>query len=204
MPKLSEDRNLPNSVTRYSFGYALRNCGVPLIDAFDKSSANPLYVYDDHDLGYTEWTNVEPDFVSKCFKVFNPNGNEIVLLPTDGRIIKAKDVIEGGICDCILVTDNYMCLVEFKTNATSTELHRIYNNAIDAMDQLWHTFDGILVPKCIAVSKDIKLISEIEFHVVFDKDLDVTSAKSSLMDLQNEFLDDHGYTLFFDNEKEFI
>ena len=36
-----------------------------MANAFDKSSAEYLYIYDDSKLGYTDWTDVAPEFVSK-------------------------------------------------------------------------------------------------------------------------------------------
>lgn len=203
MPILSQDKTLPTCITKFSLGYALRNCGVPVIDAFDKSSNNYLYVYDDETIGYTDWTNIKPEFISKCFNIINPNENTIALLPLDGRIIKAKNIVQGGICDCMLITENIMCLIEFKTNATSPTSHRIIDNANDAINQLWHTFDGILLPKCTAVSKNLKQLTHIEFYVVFNTNLNVTRANSSLMDIKVQFIEDKKYPLYFDNKKKF-
>lgn len=203
MPILSKDRTLPTAITNFSFNYALRNCGVNVIDAFDKSSDNYLYVYDNSILGYTDWTNIKPEFITKCFNVINLDANTLVLLPLDGRIIKAKDIIQGGICDCILLSENNMCLIEFKTNATSTNPLRIIDNATDAIRQLWHTFYDVLIPKCAAVSKDLNQLKQIEFYIVFNKELNVTSANSTLMDLQNQFLEDKRYPLYFNNTKTF-
>lgn len=203
MPILSQDKTLPTCITKFSLGYALRNCGVPVIDAFDKSSNNYLYVYDDETIGYTDWTNIKPEFISKCFNIINPNENTIALLPLDGRIIKAKNIVQGGICDCMLITENVMCLIEFKTNATSPTSHRIIDNANDAINQLWHTFDGILLPKCTAVSKNLKQLTHIEFYVVFNTNLNVTRANSSLMDIKVQFIEDKKYPLYFDNKKKF-
>lgn len=203
MPILSQDKTLPTCITKFSLGYALRNCGVPVIDAFDKSSNNCLYVYDDETIGYTDWTNIKPEFISKCFNIINPNENTIALLPLDGRIIKAKNIVQGGICDCMLITENVMCLIEFKTNATSPTSHRIIDNANDAINQLWHTFAGILLPKCTAVSKNLKQLTHIEFYVVFNTNLNVTRANSSLMDIKVQFIEDKKYPLYFDNKKKF-
>ena len=78
MPRLSQDRNLPVAITNLRLCTALQNCGViGVADAFDKSSAVHLYAYDDGDIGYTDWTDVVPEYVSKCFVAANPNNNTI-------------------------------------------------------------------------------------------------------------------------------
>ena len=120
MPRLSQDRNLPVAITNLRLCSALQYCGaLGVANAFDKSSAEYLYIYDDSKLGYTDWTDVAPEFVSKCFVATNPNNNTIVLLPLDHRILTGKSVVAGGVCDGMLLTEKEMCLIEFKTNATS-------------------------------------------------------------------------------------
>lgn len=107
MPRLSQDRNLPVAITNLRLCSALQYCGaLGVANAFDKSSAEYLYIYDDSKLGYTDWTDVAPEFVSKCFVATNPNNNTIVLLPLDHRILTGKSVVAGGICDGMLLTEN--------------------------------------------------------------------------------------------------
>lgn len=68
MPRLSQDRNLPVAITNLRLCSALLNCGaLGVANAFDKSSAEYLYIYDDSKLGYTDWTDVALEFVPKCF-----------------------------------------------------------------------------------------------------------------------------------------
>ena len=199
MPRLSQNKDLPTAITNLRLCTALQDCGaIGVANAFDKSSAEHLYVYDDGDLGYTDWTDVEPAFVSKCFEVTNPNNNTIALLPLDGRIITGPSVIVGGVCDGMLLTDREMCLIEFKTNASG--FNYLIQRAEDAIEQLWHTFNSIVKPRC----KEIENLLSVDFYVVFDKDLEVTGANSALMDLQIQFLQDYKYPLTFDNKKEFL
>ena len=205
MPRLSQDKTLPPAITKIKLAWSLQNCGVPVKDAFDKSTAAHLYVYDDMQLGYSDWDGQKPEFSSKCFHVDNPGSICIALLPLDGRIITAKEIIEGGVCDCLLLTEKEMCFIEFKTNATSTETLRILDNAAKALEQLWHTYNVIIRPRCInrlKSSAELELLY-VNFHVVFDRDLKVTDANSSLMDLQTQFLEDKKYSLFFDYGKTF-
>lgn len=204
MPRLSQNKQLPAAITNLRLCTALQNCGIiGVADAFDKSSASRLYVYDDGNLGYSDWTDIVPEFVSKCFVATNPNNSTISLLPLDGRILTGTNVIVGGVCDGMLLTEKEMWLIEFKTNVTSSNYQTIIQRAIEAIGQLWHTFDGIIKPKCAAQTKDIEHMLSVDFHVVFDKDLEVTGVNSKLMDLQIQFLNDKNYPLYFDNGKTF-
>lgn len=204
MPRLSHNKDLPAAITNLRLCTALQNCGATgVADAFDISTADCLYVFDERKLRYTDWTDVEPEFVSKCFVVTNPNINTIVLLSLDGRILTGASVIAGGVCDGMLLTEKEMCLIEFKTNVSWFNYLTIIQRAKEAIGQLWHTFDGIIKPRCAAQSKDIEQMLSVDFHVVFDKDLEVTGANSELMDLQFQFLTDNGHPLYFDNGKAF-
>ncbi len=204
MPRLSQDRNLPIAITRIRLGSALSDCGALHIDeTFDKSTAPHLFVYDDSDLGYTDWVDIEPAFKYKCFKVLNPNGTIMVLVPLDGRIITGVNVIQGGVCDGMLLTEKEMTLVEFKTDVISKNYQTILQRANDAIEQLLHTFDAIIKPRCMRLSKDLESLLTIDFYVVFDKDLEITRASSQLMDMQTQFLEDYKHLLYFDNEKVF-
>ena len=194
MPRLSQDRNLPVAITNLRLCSALQYCGaLGVANAFDKSSAE----------------YVAPEFVSKCFVATNPNNNTIVLLPLDHRILTGKSVVAGGICDGMLLTEKEMCLIEFKTNVTSSNYQTIVQRANDAIDQLWHTFDDIIKPKCTTQSIagqpiEVEQMLSIDFYVVYDKDLEVTGANSELMDLQTQFLTDKSHPLYFDNGKTFL
>ena len=205
MPQLSPDRNLPQAITNIRLGSALQNCGaIPVADAFDRSTAECLYTYDDQQLGYTDWTDQEPEFSSKCFKASNPNGTLLVLLPLDGRIITGANIVQGGVCDCILLTEHEMSLVEFKANVTSSNDLTIIQRADEAMQQLWHTYNDIVRPRCIAKSRDPKELLAVDFHITFDEELNVTGAQSSLMEKQIDFLEGKKYPLYFNNEKSFL
>lgn len=205
MPTLSQNKELPGAIKQLKLCYALRDCGlVGVGNAFDKSNDENLYVYDDENLGYSDWTNVAPAACSsKTFHAQNPNKSTLVLLPLDGRIITGAHFIQGGVCDCALLTDKELSLVEFKTNVSSIYDKTILEHAEKAKDQLWHTYDGIIHPECQKVEVDVKQKVSIDFYVVFDKDLRVTGAQASLQNLQNEFLLDKHYPLYFQNHKQF-
>lgn len=202
MPGLSTNRNLPPAITNIRLGSALYGCGaLEVKDTFDKSNATKLFAYDDSQLGYTDWTDIEPDFKTKCFIANNPNSSTIVLIPLDGRTITGPNVIKGGVCDGMLLTEKEMALVEFKADVISDQW--IEDRANHAVVQLWHTYDGIIKPRCAKQAKDIEKLLSIEFYVVFDKELEITGASSQLMDKQIQFLADYKHLLYFENEKTF-
>lgn len=205
MPTLSQNKELPGAIKQLKLCYALRDCGpVGVGNAFDKSNDENLYVYDDENLGYSDWTNVAPAvFLSTTFHAQNSNRNTLVLLPLDGRIITGEHFIRGGICDCALLTDKELSFVEFKTNVSSNLDKTILEHAEKAIDQLWHTYDGIINPECQKVGIDITLKVSIDFYVVFDNDLSVTGVRADFQDLQNEFLQEKHYPLYFQNTKQF-
>lgn len=205
MPKLSQNRTLPNAIKQLKLCYALRNCGqVKVEDAFDKSDDNNLYVYDDGSLGYSDWNDDEHAVsLSKTFNAQNPNKNTLVLLPLDGCIITGNNIIQGGVCDCALLTEKELSFVEFKTNVLSSNDLTILQRANDAIGQLWHTYNGIVNPKCQQVGVDIRKNVSIEFYVVFDTELKVTGARADFQNLQSEFMEEKHYQLYFENSKQF-
>lgn len=204
MPRLSQDRNLPSAVTNIRLGSALRDCGaLKVADTFDKSTKPMLFAYDDRSLGYTDWSDTEPEFRSKCFVVRNPDMLTVVLIPLDGGTVTGTNVIQGGVCDGMLLTEKAMSLVEFKTDVTSENHQTILQRANEAVGQLWHTFDGIIKPRCLRMSRDIEKHMSVDFHVVFDEDLKITGASSQFMDMQTQFLEDKGHMLYFENGKTF-
>ncbi len=203
MPRVSKDRELPEAIKNIRLGAALQDCGNRHVaDAFDKSDATRLFVYDDAELGHTDWTDKMSVFEDKCFVAENPNRSVIALLPLDGCIITGKKIVEGGVCDGMLLTEKEMCFIEFKTNVSSPNYQTIIQRANEAIGQLWHTYDAIVRPRC-AKYRNIEDVLAVEFYVVFDKTLEVTGINSELMDLQSQFLEDNKFVLYFANKKVF-
>lgn len=181
---------------------SLRDCGSTKVEeAFDKSEAKLLYVYDDHCLGYADWNDQIPDFPSKCFRA--GNSGTIVLLPLDGKIITGSAIVQGGVCDCMLLTEREMSFVEFKTNVESTNPLTTIQRAEEAKRQLWHTYNEIIKHRCKTMINQLTIPLQIDFFVVFDEEYEITGANSSLMDMSEEFLEEHRLPLFFGNEKTF-
>lgn len=204
MPTLSQDRTLPVSIIQLKLCYALGKCGaLGVADAFDKSKANLLFVYDDKTLGYTDWTDQEPEFASICFRVNNPNGIDIVLLPFDHRIMTGPNIIVGGICDCAILTQNVLSFIEFKTDVTSSNDLTILQRADEAIGQILHTYFDIVLPGCKDVSVDLQQKVAVDFHVKFNEIFMIAGANASLMEKQDDFVNEYKIPLFFDHEKTF-
>ncbi len=206
MPKLSQNNELPIAIRQLRLCSALSSCGqIGVEQAYDMTDDESLYVYDDDCLGHSDWNNNEHavESLSKTFNAQNPNKNTLVLLPLDGCIITGKNVIKGGVCDCALLTDIELSFVEFKTNVVSIYDACILENAIKATIQLWHTYDGIICPECLKFGVNIKQKVYIDFYVVFNKDLSVTGVRADFLNIQNDFLQNKHYPLFFHNEKRF-
>lgn len=205
MPTLSQNKDLPDAIKQLRLCSALKSCGqIGVENAFDKSEDENLYVYDDENLGYSDWASDEHTVsLSNTFNARNPNKKTLVLLPLDGRIITGKNFIKGGVCDCALLTEKELSFVEFKTNVLSPNYLTVLQRAKEAKEQLWHTFNGIIDSECQKAGVDVKQNVSVDFYVVFNKDLSVTGVRADLQNLQNEFLMDKHYPLYFDDNKQF-
>lgn len=200
-----QDKAIPEAIKQLRLCASLKDCGHSVESCFKQSSAKLIYAYDDDVLKYSDWNETAaPEDFSRTFIVHNNNAVEIILLPLDNRIISGPAVTKGGVNDCAILTERQMSFVEFKTNVTSNSEKNIEDKTDEAIQQLWHTYDEIISPRCSA--KGISLVTsvDIDFFVIFDSNLDVTNATASRLDKQMEFLQQTGFPLFFNNEKSFI
>src|SRR5574344_1413330 len=149
MPKLSNNQELPAAIKKLKLCSALKNCGGCKVDkAFDKSTDSKLFVFDNDQLHYSEWTNEMPDFVSKTFRVDNPKNTVIVLLPLDHKLITGQTLIRGGICDCAILTENELSFIEFKTNTSTNSYLTFLNRRHTGFTLLPHTSLVRSTPTC--------------------------------------------------------
>ena len=195
MQRLSNNTNIPTAVKNLRLCPALSNCGcIDVQKAVDKTTDNHVYVYDDSTLGYSDWTNNVPSNLSKTFHAKNPNKTEIVLLPLDHRIITGPTVIQGGVCDCALLTVNELSLIEFKTNAKTESEKTLEQRCQEASDQILHTLNGILRPKCNQKHIDIDKKVDIDAYIVFDNKLiNVTGVQTIFQETAMEVLEKKKY-----------
>lgn len=193
---------IPQEVKQLRLCFSLHDCGAPVDVCLKESVAMEISVFDDGNLGYSDWKDGY-DGSSNVFVAHNNERKKIVLLPLDNRIISGSTIKEGGVADCALLTMTDLSFVEFKTNVTSNSTKNIDSKTDDAIKQLWHTYDGIIKPRCHAKGINIPQIVKLDFFIVFNKELDVTGAMASRLNYQQEFMENYGYPLFFDNEKNF-
>lgn len=196
------DNNIPQEVRRLRLCSSLQSCGGAVEVCLKESNEVAMSIYDDASLGYTDWINGNSG-LPDTFIANNAGNKKLVLLPLDNRIISGPVVKQGGVADCVVLTMDNMSIIEFKTNVTSNTDFNISAKTEDAINQLWHTYDGIISPRCLAKGVDIATMVDIEFYIVFNKELDVTSATASRLNHQMEFMRNHNLPLYFENEKNF-
>ena len=196
------DNNIPQEVRRLRLCSSLQSCGGTVEVCLKESNEVAMSIYDDASLGYTDWINGNSG-LPDTFIANNAGNKKLILLPLDNRIISGPVVKQGGVADCVVLTMDNMSIIEFKTNVTSNTDFNISAKTEDAINQLWHTYDGIISPRCLAKGVDIATMVDIEFYIVFNKELDVTSATASRLNHQMEFMRDHNLPLYFENEKNF-
>lgn len=196
------DNNIPQEVRRLRLCSSLQSCGGTVEVCLKESNEVAMSIYDDASLGYTDWINGNSG-LPDTFIANNAGNKKLILLPLDNRIISGPVVKQGGVADCVVLTMDNMSIIEFKTNVTSNTDFNISAKTEDAINQLWHTYDGIISPRCLAKGVDIATMVDIEFYIVFNKELDVTSATASRLNHQMEFMRNHNLPLYFENEKNF-
>lgn len=196
------NNNIPQEVKRLRLCSSLQGCGGGVEVCLKESNEVAMSLYDDASLGYTDWINGNSG-LPDTFTANNASNKKLVLLPLDNRIISGPVVKQGGVADCAVLTMDNMSFIEFKTNVMSNTDFNIGAKTEDAINQLWHTYDGIISPRCFAKGVDIAQLVDIEFYIVFNKELDVTTATASRLNHQMEFMSEHNFPLYFENEKNF-
>ncbi len=196
------NNNIPEEVKRLRLCSSLQDCGGAVDVCLKESDEKVMSIYDDASLGYTDWVDGNIG-LPETFIANNSDNKKLILLPLDNRIISGPVVKQGGVADCAVLTIDNMSFIEFKANVTSNTELNISSKTEDAINQLWHTYDGIICPRCSAKGVDIAKMVDIEFYIVFNKNLDVTSATASRLNHQMEFMNDHNFPLFFENGKDF-
>ena len=196
------DNNIPQEVKRLRLCSSLQGCGGAVEVCLKESDEVAMSIYDDAVLGYSDWINGNSG-LPDAFIAHNADNKKLILLPLDNRIISGPVVTQGGVADCAVLTMDNISFIEFKTNVTSNTEQNISSKTEDAISQLWHTYNGIISPRCSTKGVDIAKMVDIEFYIVFNKELDVTLSSASRLNYQMEFLNDHHFPLYFDNEKNF-
>lgn len=202
MAKHSNNKAIPVEVQRLRLCSSLQGCGGNVALCLKESDAPLISIYDDETLGFSDW-EVGNNGSPKSFLTHNNASKNIVLLPLDNRIITGPKIKQGGVADCAILTLSDMSFIEFKTNVTYNSEENINLKTEDAIRQLWHTYNGIIKPRCAKNKVNIPKLVNIDFFIIFNKDLDVTGAMASRLNYQTEFMNNYGLPLYFDNKKDF-
>ncbi|ETD28698.1 hypothetical protein HMPREF1173_01293 [Prevotella nigrescens CC14M] len=105
-------------------------------------------------------------------------------------------------CDCALLTVNELSLIEFKTNVKTQSDETLEQRCREASDQILHTINGIVRPKCNQMHIDIDKKVDIDAYIVFDNEL-VTGVQTIFQAIAMEVLEKNKLLLYVDNEKIF-
>lgn len=195
------NNNIPAEIAQLQLCRALKNCGSSVEDNFQQSTAKDLSIYDNDTEKYTQWRETSPTS-PKEFHVSNPNSKNIVLLPLDNKILTGKSVTKNGVADCSLLTMDQLTFIEFKTNVESATEFNVNDKLEDAKCQLLNTYTNIK-NQCSKIKIDIEENHNIDFYIVFNKDLQVTNANNIFMNFQVEFAIEHKKVLYIDNYKQY-
>lgn len=170
------------------------------IDSFLMHSSSNEHIIDSETLkisGFVTPTfGQKEDVDQKFFEVLNPQGKPFSLMQIDHGIINTTATSK---CDCAIVDDLWMDLIEFKANAQSDKPKTIHKNYKKAMKQLQKTLN-IIESSLAASGHTIRDKRTIEAFVSFRKGYPRTT--SSEMTYRTTFaIRTNGIPLSFDSKK---
>lgn len=136
-----------------------------LVLLFEKTTHGTIWVTDDKNKGHCVFV---PDTngvnKNKLLKVLNPNAKTLFLWHIDGVMFQHLSK-----CDCALLHDKLMHLVEFKANAQNQTGGAIEANYEKASEQIAITYEQFMMLYEQA-GKDLwEIVDDIDALIVFDK-----------------------------------
>ena len=136
-----------------------------LVLLFEATTHHTIWVTDDEDAGHSVFvTDTNGVNKNKLLKVFNPNATTLFLWRIDGAMFQRLSK-----CDCALLHDKLMHLVEFKANALNQSDKSIEANYDKASNQLAITYEQFL-DLYEKAGKDLwDVFHDIDAMIVFDK-----------------------------------
>lgn len=138
------------------------------------------------------------DVALKYFAVENPSGQPYALLQIDNGIIQTTSTKK---CDCAIANSAYLCLIEFKANAFSTNPSTIQKNYRKAIEQLSTTI-GFFDSYMSSIGQNIRTLRSVEAFICFRHGY--PRRTSSQMNYQVAFATANGgIPLSFEREKVF-
>ena len=121
---------IPNAVKRLKLVSAFKGYNPGILDCIEISNNDQMMVVDDEECTHIS-TSTED--ASRCCLCFNPNRNEIVVLPLDKKLIKQR---QGGMADGAAFDENKFAFMEFKDRAQGNTSEAVEGTYTKAASQL--------------------------------------------------------------------
>lgn len=188
---------IPNAVKRLKLVSAFKGYNPGVLDCIEISSNDQVMVVDDEECTHIS-TSTED--VSRCCLCFNPNRNEIVVLPLDKKLIKQR---QGGMADGAVFDENKFAFLEFKDQAqgkTSEAIEGTYTKAASQLTAALNLFIEKLKNKKIAI--DFIGTINVLCHIIVSEKFPRASALEQNMMLSFA-LSNNGVGLSFEREVAF-
>lgn len=139
-------------------------------------------------------SNFTDDFTIPGFDINNPKHEAFSLLQIDGKLL-SSDMYNIGQCDCAIISDEDLSLVEFKTDATTTNMNE---NCQKAESQIFFTCLRMQWALCQTGEDFLKLAKNIDGYICFN------SYPKGNVDYQNrqlKFFKKTGISVYYNNKK---
>lgn len=161
---------------------------------FDGTTHKTLWVTDDTGEGHcvfvTDTNGINKD---KLLKIINKQSKSLFLWRIDGVMFEHLSK-----CDCGILHDKILHLIEFKANVTTDNPESLHEHYEKAQTQLKLTFDRF---KELYSQKGIEIfdiLDDIDAQIVFDRTIPYDNAY--LKNLKDRFLDENEIILSWGNE----
>ena len=188
---------IPNAVKRLKLVRAFKGYNPGVLDCIEISSNDQVMVVDDEECTHIS-TSTED--VSCCCLCYNPNRNEIVVLPLDKKLIKQR---QGGMADGAAFDENKFAFLEFKDQAqgnTIESIERTYTKASSQLSAALNLFSDKLKDEKVAI--DFINTFNVICHIIVSEKFPRASALEQNMMLTFA-LSNNGVGLSFEREITF-
>lgn len=163
---------------------------------FSETTRAQVWVSDDDQTGYSIFVfdthGVNKD---KLLYVTNPASHAIFLWAIDGKMFKKLSK-----CDCALISNRILHLVEFKANVASDNLQTIGEHYDKASEQLSFTLKYITEAYNKLGTNIYDVFHDIDAHIVFDRQIPQDNAYQK--SVSRRFNKDNQIVLTFGNDIE--
>jgi hypothetical protein len=184
--------------------YLLKSRATKPSDCITTSQNENLFIEDvkEQKCVFVDEKGVEKEYLAqKTFTIHNPNRKSISLWAIDGCFVKSGKTLSqkyANPCDCAFGSDNLLCLVEFKLEATSLVPAQVEKNRNKAKLQLEST---VLFIRDTLGQTDKLMIENYEVEAYICTPPTYPQKNTAISDMAIEFLETYGVALFEKSEK---